>query len=137
GDGLVSQIPALILSVGAGILVTRASENSNLGAQLAGQMFRYPRAMRIAAGMLACFGLMPGMPMVPFFTLAGLAAVLGKLLADHQKQTGEHHEGGVAPAAKPAAGGKASKPGESPAAAAGAPSTGAPEDVRKLTDVDV
>jgi len=48
GDGLVSQIPALILSVGAGILVTRASENSNLGTQLAGQLFRYPRALKIA-----------------------------------------------------------------------------------------
>ena len=62
GDGLVSQIPALILSVGAGVLVTRASENSNLGVQLAGQLLRYPRALKIASGMLACFGLMPGMP---------------------------------------------------------------------------
>src|SRR5438874_8507010 len=43
GDGLVSQIPALILSVGAGILVTRAAENTNLGTQLASQLFRYPR----------------------------------------------------------------------------------------------
>src|SRR5690242_3424874 len=67
GDGLVSQIPALILSVGAGILVTRASENSNLGTQLASQLFRYPSALKIASGMLACFALMPGMPMVPFF----------------------------------------------------------------------
>src|SRR3954471_24284207 len=70
GDGLVSQIPALILSVGAGILVTRASENSNLGTQLATQLFRYPRAMKIAAGMLFIFGLMPGMPILPFFALA-------------------------------------------------------------------
>ncbi len=49
GDGLVSQIPALIISVGAGILVTRASENSNLGTQIAGQLFRYPRALKITA----------------------------------------------------------------------------------------
>src|SRR5580698_9708523 len=80
GDGLVSQIPALILSVGAGILVTRASENSNLGTQLAGQLFRYPRAMKITAGMLAVFGLMPGMPLIPFFVLAGVAAYLGNLI---------------------------------------------------------
>src|SRR3954466_6913112 len=77
GDGLVSQIPALILSVGAGILVTRASENSNLGTQLATQLFRYPRAMSIAGGMLAVFGFMPGMPLLPFVTLAGMAGFLG------------------------------------------------------------
>jgi flagellar biosynthesis protein FlhA len=88
GDGLVSQIPALILSVGAGILVTRASENSNLGTQLASQLFRYPRALRIAAGMLACFGLMPGMPLLPFFTLAGLAGFLGKILKEQEDKTG-------------------------------------------------
>src|SRR5471032_2031999 len=82
GDGLVSQIPALILSVGAGILVTRASENSNLGTSLANQLFRYPRALRIAAGMLAVFGLMPGMPMLPFFGLAGIAAFLGKVIRE-------------------------------------------------------
>src|SRR5215204_1951731 len=68
GDGLVSQIPALVLSVGAGILVTRASDNMNVGAQVAGQLFRYPRAIKISAGMLVIFGLMPGMPMFPFFT---------------------------------------------------------------------
>jgi len=62
GDGLVSQIPALIISVGAGILVTRASDNSNLGAQIAGQLFRYPRALGISAGCMCVFGLMPGMP---------------------------------------------------------------------------
>src|SRR5882757_6844116 len=88
GDGLVSQIPALILSVGAGILVTRASENTNLGTQLASQLFRYPRAMRIAAVMLACFGLMPGMPMLPFFGLAGIAAYLGKILQEQESATG-------------------------------------------------
>ena len=71
GDGLVSQIPALILSVGAGMLVTRASENNNLGTQLAGQFLRYPRALKIASGMLVCFGLMPGMPMLPFFRPRG------------------------------------------------------------------
>src|SRR5687767_3928379 len=77
GDGLVSQIPALILSIGAGLLVTRASDNQNLGTQLAGQLTRYPRAMQITGGMLAAFGLMPGMPILPFFMLGGMAAFLG------------------------------------------------------------
>ncbi len=50
GDGLVAQIPALIISVGAGILVTRASENANLGTSIGRQIVRYPRAIGIAAG---------------------------------------------------------------------------------------
>ncbi|NBV53871.1 MAG: hypothetical protein EBR83_10210, partial [Verrucomicrobia bacterium] len=50
GDGLVSQIPALIISIGAGLLVTRASDNNNLGTQVSGQLIRYPRALTIAAG---------------------------------------------------------------------------------------
>src|SRR5262245_65364893 len=99
GDGLVSQIPALILSVGAGILVTRASENSNLGTQLATQLFRYPRALKIAAGMLGVFGLMPGMPIMPFFTLAGLAAFLAKLMAEQEATTGHPHGADAAAAA--------------------------------------
>ncbi len=135
GDGLVSQIPALILSVGAGILVTRASENSNLGTQLATQLFRYPRALKITAGMLAVFGLMPGMPLIPFFVLAGIAAYLGKLI-----------EAADASVSAPAAGsaqhgpeaGASSKAGAKPGAAApGTPAPGSTEDVRKLIEVDV
>lgn len=134
GDGLVSQIPALILSVGAGILVTRASENSNLGVQLAGQLFRYPRALSIASGMLACFGLMPGMPIIPFFGLAGLAAYIAKALGDQEKAQRAAADGAPAKGAVAGKGGKAD-----PAAAGGAtaPSPGGPEDVRKLIDVDV
>ncbi len=139
GDGLVSQIPALILSVGAGILVTRASENTNLGTQLASQLFRYPRAMRIASVMLASFGLMPGMPMVPFFSLAAIAASLGKILQEQEARTGHAHgtEAAVAAAkangtsknAAPAAGDKGAAPTTTTAPAA--------EDVRKLIEVDI
>ena len=69
GDGLVSQIPALILSVGAGILVTRAADSSEPGhAARAGQLFKYSGrgdGRSPGAGMLAVFGLMPGMPIIP------------------------------------------------------------------------
>ncbi len=134
GDGLVSQIPALILSVGAGLLVTRASENSNMGTQLAGQLFRYPRAMKIAAGMLAVFGLLPGMPIIPFFTLAGIAAFLGKILKEQEDLAA------VAEAASSKS--SAPKPGAKPGAeGAPAPASGSPggpsEDVRKLIETDV
>jgi flagellar biosynthesis protein FlhA len=133
GDGLVSQIPALILSVGAGILVTRASDNMNVGAQVAGQLFLYPRAMKITAGMLAVFGLMPGMPMLPFFGLAGMAAFLGKILRDQENK--DTLTAADAVGAKPVAG-KAGKPGE-PAGAAADPKPGSTEEVRKLIEVDV
>lgn len=72
GDGLVSQIPALIVSVGAALLVTRASGTGDLGEQIGGQLLRYPRALKIAAVMLLLFGLMPGMPALPFIALAAL-----------------------------------------------------------------
>jgi flagellar biosynthesis protein FlhA len=129
GDGLVSQIPALILSVGAGILVTRASDNSNLGTQLAGQLFKYPKAMKITGGMLAVFGLMPGMPLIPFFALGGIAGYLGTLL--------ETVEAAMPVSVAPAASGSR-KGGKGGAAAAGAsPIPGNTDDVRKLIDVDV
>ena len=132
GDGLVSQIPALIISVGAGVLVTRASEGNNLGSQIAGQLFRYPRAVGIASAMLLLFGLMPGMPLIPFAVLAGLAAYVAK----YMKQDPETLEAvGSAPAA-PAKG----KNGKAAAGKGDATSTTvapASEDVRKLTEVDV
>jgi flagellar biosynthesis protein FlhA len=131
GDGLVSQIPALILSVGAGILVTRASDNTNLGTQLAGQLFKYPRAMKITAGMLAIFGLMPGMPLFPFLVLAGVAAYLGNILETVESTAPVAVTGGAATGS--------SKKGAKGAGAAGTPSLipGNTDDVRKLIEIDV
>ncbi len=131
GDGLVSQIPALIISVGAGVLVTRASGSTNLGAQMAGQLFRYPRALAIAAAVLALFGLMPGMPMVPFFMLAGLAAFTARTFkAPAEAQTGT---GAVALGGR-SKGGRAGKgSGAAPAAQHAIPA----DDVRRLTEVDM
>ncbi|WP_221030044.1 flagellar biosynthesis protein FlhA [Actomonas aquatica] len=84
GDGLVSQIPALVISVAAGILVTRASSKSgNLGSQIGQQFVRYPRAMKIAGAMLGSFGLMPGMPIIPFALLGGMAFYVGTMLEKH------------------------------------------------------
>ncbi len=141
GDGLVSQIPALILSVGAGLLVTRASENNNLGRQLAGQLLRYPRALKITAGMLVCFGIMPGMPLFPFLVLAGMAGFVGKMLQEQEDRTGHAH-GGEAAAAQKAAEAKTLGKAAAAAAAVAQPSatptsSGPAEDVRKLIEVDV
>ncbi|MEO7599570.1 MAG: flagellar biosynthesis protein FlhA [Opitutus sp.] len=137
GDGLVSQIPALILSVGAGLLVTRASDNNNLGSQLVGQMLRYPRALKISSGMLVCFGLMPGMPMLPFFALAGIAGFIGKILKEQEQKTGHAH-GAEAAAADKASSGKApaKAAGAEAGSAAAAPTTPS-DDVRKLIETDI
>lgn len=72
GDGLVAQVPALIVSVAAGILVTRASGDLNLGAHISKQLTLYPRALAIAAGMMFVFCFVPGMPVIPFLALSGL-----------------------------------------------------------------
>lgn len=79
GDGLVSQIPALIVSIAAGILVTRAAGDTDLGGDLVRQVFLRPQAMLVASGMLAALGLVPGLPTVPFMVLAALAALVGGL----------------------------------------------------------
>ncbi len=85
GDGLVSQIPALIISVAAGVLVTRASGSSNLGVQIGRQLFNYPRALRLVGGMLGVFGLLPGMPLLPFAILGGGAYYAGRLLKKNEE----------------------------------------------------
>ncbi len=77
GDGLVSQIPALIISTAAAMIVTRASSNENLGADLTEQLTRYPRALMSAAAMLALIGIVPGMPHLPFLIVAAALGALG------------------------------------------------------------
>src|SRR5260221_89305 len=69
GDGLVSQVPALIISTAAGILVTRAAAKDDLGQELAQQLLFSPRAIRILAGMLIILAVIPGLPTLPFLTL--------------------------------------------------------------------
>lgn len=80
GDGLVSQIPALIISTAAGILVSRAGGTGDLGTELMKQLTINPRAIWVVAGILFLFALIPGLPFVPFFilsmSLAGLAYYL-------------------------------------------------------------
>ncbi|MCC7011042.1 MAG: flagellar biosynthesis protein FlhA [Planctomycetes bacterium] len=70
GDGLVSQIPALLISTASGVLVTKASSSSSLGIQVLSQVGGRPRATLIAAGMMFAIGLLPGLPKIPFFLLA-------------------------------------------------------------------
>lgn len=71
GDGLVTQIPALIISTAAGILVTRNTNDDNIGTQVQKQFKIHPKAIYIAGAVLIFFGLIPGLPKLPFFVMGG------------------------------------------------------------------
>jgi len=85
GDGLVTQIPALIVSTAAGIMVTHAAGGSRMGVTLATQLSAHPRAMIIAGTVLGSFGLVPGLPKVPFLALGGGLALLGRVASTAEK----------------------------------------------------
>jgi flagellar biosynthesis protein FlhA len=86
GDGLVTQIPALIVSTSAGIIVTRAASTSNMGADLTSQLVKQPRAIMIAAAMLLIFGIVPGMPTLPFILLGAAVGTIGYLTNESIKK---------------------------------------------------
>lgn len=77
GDGLVSQIPALLISTATGIIVTRAASDGNLGSDITSQLFAYPKLLYIVAGFVAMFGLLPTInPFLPF-AISGIVAFGG------------------------------------------------------------
>lgn len=80
GEGLVNQIPALLISTATGIVVTRAASDSNLGHDLVGQIFTNQRVFFIAAGVLMLMGFVPGLPMIPFVTLGLICLGIGYVL---------------------------------------------------------
>lgn len=73
GDGLVSQIPALIISTAAGIVVTRSSGHQNMGSAVVGQLLLNPKAVYVVAGIIGTLGLVPGLPKLSFFLIAAIA----------------------------------------------------------------
>src|SRR5450830_1557821 len=72
GDGLVAQIPSLVISVAAGIIVSRVASDTDIGTQLVGQLFAKPQVLYITAGIIGGMGLIPGMPNLVFLLLAAL-----------------------------------------------------------------
>ena len=76
GDGLVSQVPALIVSTAAGVIVTRAGADSSLGDEIASQILIQPKAIAVASGVLFGFGLVPGLPTIPFMILSAVTGGL-------------------------------------------------------------
>jgi flagellar biosynthesis protein FlhA len=88
GDGLVAQIPALIVSTAAGIIVTRAASETNLGNEMLGQLIGHPRALTVAAIIILLLGLLPGLPTFPFILLAGSAGVASYSIARTEQKSG-------------------------------------------------
>ncbi len=86
GDGLVTQVPALVISVGAGILVTRASSEGNIGTDMTRQLAAFPRAIGVAAVMLVIFGFVPGMPTFPFLLMGSVAGVTAVVTSNQRKK---------------------------------------------------
>ncbi len=74
GDGLVAQIPSLLLSIAAAITVTRENTDADMGGRMLGQMFDNPKALMITAAILLVMGIVPGMPHFAFLLLGGMAA---------------------------------------------------------------
>ncbi len=85
GDGLVSQIPALVISTAAGTIVTRAATNSNLGDDIRKQITFQPRAIAIAAGVVLALAAVPGLPTLPFLILATMSGVSAYFLMEKEK----------------------------------------------------
>ncbi|THC40474.1 flagellar biosynthesis protein FlhA [Massilia sp. Mn16-1_5] len=85
GDGLVAQIPSLIISIAAGMVVSRVANEQDIGGQMMGQLFAKPEVLYITGGIIAGMGLIPGMPNLVFLLLGGVLGGSGYLLAKRAK----------------------------------------------------
>jgi flagellar biosynthesis protein FlhA len=85
GDGLVSIIPSIIISTSAGMIVSRAAAEAKMGEEFLAQLTFHPRALRLVSGMLLLFGLVPGLPTLPFLVMAALLFVVSRLSARQQE----------------------------------------------------
>src|ERR1700686_3146368 len=100
GDGLVAQIPALLLSVAVAILVTRVSRPHDMSQQIMSQVLGQPRALGVTGGILALLGIIPGMPNFVFLSMAALCAVGAFFLS--KQRAAEKAAAAVVPVAAPA-----------------------------------
>lgn len=96
GDGLVSQIPALIISTAAGIIVTRAGSGSNYSQEFSKQIFANPKSLYASAGIMGFMGIIPGLPTIPFFVLGSGLFAMGKRVTNQERKRKEAEEAKVA-----------------------------------------
>ncbi|MFZ2389241.1 MAG: flagellar biosynthesis protein FlhA, partial [Polaromonas sp.] len=101
GDGLVAQIPALVISTAAGVIVSRVTTDEDVGGQLTGQLFANPQVLFLTAGVIGLMGLIPGMPNLAFLIIAGGLVWLGRRVM--QRTANGTADTAAAPAPAPAA----------------------------------
>jgi flagellar biosynthesis protein FlhA len=89
GDGLVAQVPALVISSAAGIVVSRVTTGADVGNQIVSQLAIFPKAWWLAGGIVGLFGLVPGMPHIPFLLFAGLLGWTGRWLGREQARAAQ------------------------------------------------
>ncbi|MBQ9566370.1 MAG: flagellar biosynthesis protein FlhA [Synergistaceae bacterium] len=146
GDGLVGQIPSLLMSTAMGVIVTRAAASSELGPDLIASFTKYPRPLYLGSAMLFSMAIIPGLPTVPFMCLGALTGAMGYSVSREATVQSIAAEEGTAPGGAPsqpqapAGGGAPAAPGGAPAAggaeAGGKPAPVSPEDVMKLLTVE-
>ena len=111
GDGLVAQIPSLIISIAAGMVVSRVASDKDVGSQVVGQLFAKPEVLYITGGIIGGMGLIPGMPNLVFLllgsTLFGGAYLLEKRRKNMPPEELQRAGGGAGPAGSPGGGGAA------------------------------
>jgi flagellar biosynthesis protein FlhA len=95
GDGLVSQVPALVISTAAGMLVTRIATNASIGADVGGQLFLRPRPLLMTGGILGIIALVPGLPFLPFATLGAAIGGIGLLVGKNKEKEPEQEKDGA------------------------------------------
>ena len=92
GDGLVSQIPALLISISSGIIVTRATGTSDLGTDVATEFARQSRPFMVGGGVVAGLGIVPGLPLLPFVLVGGASMVIGFRLSQEAEEASTEAE---------------------------------------------
>jgi len=103
GDGLVAQIPALVISTAAGVIVSRVTTDEDVGRQLTGQLFSNPQVLFLTAGLVGLMGLIPGMPNLAFLLIAGGLAWLGRRMLGRAPQATAEQAAAAQAAAMPSA----------------------------------
>lgn len=121
GDGLVSTIPSIIISTAAGLIVSRAAAEAKMGEEYIAQLTYNSRVLKLASGVLLIFGLVPGLPTIPFLTFSGLLFLVSRLVG----QNGEEVDGADAAGGKSKAA-SVKKPNEADT----------PEEVQNLLPLD-
>lgn len=134
GDGLVSTIPSIIISVSAGIIVSRAAAESKMGEEFLSQLTYNSKVLKMVSGVLFLLGMVPGLPLIPFWTFSILLFIVTRILGDSEEA--------YAGAGAGTAGGKAIAGGNNKALGAGSGQANAenidsPEEVQKLLPLDV